>query len=132
MSNVDPEIGRSIVAAGLKTNYLDAGEGQPVVLIHGSGPGVTAYANWRLTIPVLARKFRVLAPDMAGFGYTERRAGQRYDLDVWLRHLTDWMDAVGVPIPRGHQQRMMCVRCTERSDHRIDAFVVDEVVVRGR
>jgi pimeloyl-ACP methyl ester carboxylesterase len=97
MSSADPEIGRSIVAAGLKTNYLDDGEGEPVVLIHGSGPGVTAYANWRLTIPVLARKFRVLAPDMAGFGYTERRAGQRYDLDSWLRHLNEWMDAVGVP-----------------------------------
>jgi pimeloyl-ACP methyl ester carboxylesterase len=96
----DPEIGSSVVAAGLKTNYLDAGEGEPVVLIHGSGPGVTAYANWRLTIPVLARKFRVLAPDMAGFGYTERRSAQRYDLDFWLRHLTEWMDAVGVPKAR--------------------------------
>jgi pimeloyl-ACP methyl ester carboxylesterase len=96
MSNSDPEIGKSILAAGVKTNYLEAGEGEPVILIHGSGPGVTAYANWRLTIPQLAQKYRVLAPDIAGFGYTERKPGQVYDLDFWVRHLTEWMDAVGV------------------------------------
>ena len=96
MSNNDPEIGKTIMAAGLKTNYLEAGEGEPVVLIHGSGPGVTAYANWRLVIPVLAQKYRVLAPDIAGFGYTERKADTGYNLDFWVRHLVEWLDAVGV------------------------------------
>jgi pimeloyl-ACP methyl ester carboxylesterase len=92
----NPEIGKSVVAAGLETNYLEAGAGEPVILIHGSGPGVTAYANWRLSIPVLAQKYRVLAPDIAGFGYTERKEGQVYDLDFWVRHLVEWMDAVGI------------------------------------
>jgi 2-hydroxymuconate-semialdehyde hydrolase len=96
MSDTNPEIGRSVVAAGLKTNYLEAGEGEPVVLIHGSGPGVTAYANWRLAIPVLSQKYRVLAPDIAGFGYTERKEGVTYNLDFWVQHLTEWLDAVGV------------------------------------
>jgi len=96
----DPEIGRNIVAAGVKTNYLEEGSGAPVILIHGSGPGVTAYANWRLILPVLAQKYRVLAPDIAGFGYTERRPGEVYDLDFWVNHLVAWMDAVGVPQAR--------------------------------
>lgn len=96
MSETNPEIGKSVVAAGIKTNYLEAGEGDAVILIHGSGPGVTAYANWRLSIPVLAQKYRVLAPDIAGFGYTERKADQVYDLDFWVRHLVEFMDAVGV------------------------------------
>ena len=47
-------------ANGIGTNYLEAGEGTPVVLVHGSGPGVSAYANWRLTIPDLAGEHRVL------------------------------------------------------------------------
>lgn len=43
-----PEIGREIVAAGYRTNVHDHGEGGfPVMMIHGSGPGVTAWANWR-------------------------------------------------------------------------------------
>lgn len=96
MPHDNPEIGKSVVAADIKTNYLEAGQGDPVILIHGSGPGVTAYANWRLSIPVLAQKYRVLAPDIAGFGYTERKADQVYDLDFWVRHLVEWMDAVGV------------------------------------
>lgn len=96
MSDTNPEIGKSVVAAGIQTNYLEAGAGDPVILIHGSGPGVTAYANWRLSIPVLAQKYRVLAPDIAGFGYTERKPDQTYNLDFWVRHLVEFMDAVGV------------------------------------
>lgn len=96
MANADPEIGKSVVAAGLKTNYLEQGEGFPLILLHGSGPGVTAYANWRLTIPTLAKRHRVLAPDCAGFGYTERKPGAVYNLDNWVAHLTGFMDALGV------------------------------------
>src|SRR3546814_5520918 len=44
---VRPEIGKTFVADGIKTNYHDTGEGRPVLLVHGSGPGVTAWANWR-------------------------------------------------------------------------------------
>lgn len=90
----DPEIGLRIRAAGLDTNYHDVGAGEPVLLIHGSGPGVTAWANWRLTMPALARTRRVIAPDMAGFGYTERRAGTQYDMDLWANHLVGLLDAL--------------------------------------
>lgn len=93
----NPEIGKSVEAAGLSTNYLESGSGVPVVLLHGSGPGVTGYANWRATIPALAEHFRVIAPDAAGFGYTERRQGQQYTLDAWLEHITAFLDAVDVP-----------------------------------
>ncbi len=92
----DPELALRIRAAGLETNYHDVGSGEPVLLIHGSGPGVTAWANWRLTMPALARTRRVIAPDMAGFGYTERRAGTRYDMDLWVGHLVSLLDALGV------------------------------------
>ena len=67
-----PEVGASVIACGIRTNYLEAGSGEPVVLVHGSGPGVSAYANWRLTLPALAERFHVFAPDMVGFGFTER------------------------------------------------------------
>ena len=56
-----PEIGSTAGANGIKTNYLETGEGDPVVLIHGSGPGVTAYANWRLVLPALGERFRAIA-----------------------------------------------------------------------
>ncbi len=64
--------GKRVKAFGLETNYLEAGSGEPLLLLHGSGPGVSAWTNWRRVMPAFAEKFHVLAPDLAGFGYTER------------------------------------------------------------
>jgi 2-hydroxymuconate-semialdehyde hydrolase len=94
--NDNPEIGKSILANGIRTNYHDVGEGPPVLLIHGSGPGVTGWANWRLTIPALATRFRVLAPDIVGFGYTERPDDVQYNMNAWVDHILGFMDAIGI------------------------------------
>jgi pimeloyl-ACP methyl ester carboxylesterase len=91
-----PEIGSTAVANGIATNYLSAGEGAPLMLLHGSGPGVTAYANWRLTIPALATRLRVVAPDLVGFGFTERPAGITYDMDTWVAQAVGLLDALGI------------------------------------
>lgn len=89
-----PEIGRRVDANGIGTNYLEAGDGSPVVLVHGSGPGVSAYANWRLTIPELAAEHRVLAPDMAGFGFSDRPGD--YGMEAWLAQLDGFLTALGL------------------------------------
>lgn len=94
--NTNPEIGRYVRTGDLNTNYHDLGSGAPLLLIHGSGPGVSAFANWRLVMPLLTEHVRVLAPDMAGFGYTETPDGQAFNRDVWLTQLVDFLDAVGV------------------------------------
>ena len=90
----NPEIGQFIDAGGINTNYHDIGDGFPTVLIHGSGPGVSAFSNWRLAFPVLSKTVRVIAPDMAGFGYTDRPEGIEYNLDTWVKHLIDLVDAM--------------------------------------
>ncbi|KRB86512.1 hypothetical protein ASE00_07375 [Sphingomonas sp. Root710] len=90
------EIGKSVIAKGLKTNYLEMGEGKPIILIHGSGPGVSAYANWRLVLPKIAKYARAIAVDIAGFGFTELEPGAHYTLDYWLEHLTSFLDALGI------------------------------------
>lgn len=92
----DPEIGNSVDIGGYHVNYLDEGHGEPVILLHGSGPGVTAYANWRLLIPVLAQNYRVIAPDVVGFGYTDRPQGFEYTLESWMQFALDFMDSLGV------------------------------------
>jgi pimeloyl-ACP methyl ester carboxylesterase len=94
--SIRPEVGRSLVANGVTTNYLTAGNGFPVVLIHGSGPGVSAYSNWRLTIPALAEDFTVYAPDVVGFGFTSRPHHIEYSMDTWVSHLIGFLDALGL------------------------------------
>jgi pimeloyl-ACP methyl ester carboxylesterase len=91
-----PEIGATVVANGIKTNYLEEGQGNPVVFIHGSGPGVTAYANWRLVMPGLAPHYRTLAPDMVGFGYTDRPHGITYNVQTWTDQVIGFMDALSI------------------------------------
>jgi pimeloyl-ACP methyl ester carboxylesterase len=92
-----PEVGKSAEAGGIRTNYLEAGSGdETVVLIHGSGPGVTSYANWRLVIPALSEHFRVIAPDMVGFGFSDRPDDVTYGLDTWANQTVGLMDALGI------------------------------------
>ncbi|MDL2199527.1 alpha/beta hydrolase [Halopseudomonas aestusnigri] len=91
-----PELGRSIIAGGYQTNVHEHGKGFPLMLIHGSGPGVTAWANWRLVMPELAKQRRVIAPDMLGFGYSERPANPDYQRDVWVEHAIGVLDALGI------------------------------------
>ena len=92
----NPEIGSTVRAANIDTNLHDSGSGFPIALLHGSGPGVSAWANWRLTIPELAKQYRVVAPDLVGFGFTERPPDIRYDMDTWVEHAIGVLDALGL------------------------------------
>jgi pimeloyl-ACP methyl ester carboxylesterase len=83
----------TIDAGGIDTNYLEAGSGPPVIMLHGSGPGVSALANWQHNIGALSQRFRVLAPDIVGFGATERPDDIIYSLRTWTDHVWAFLDA---------------------------------------
>jgi pimeloyl-ACP methyl ester carboxylesterase len=87
---------KTIDAGGIETSYLEAGSGETVLMLHGSGPGVSALANWQHNIPTLAQRFHVLAPDIVGFGTTERPEDIVYSLRTWTDHVWAFMDARGV------------------------------------
>lgn len=90
----NPEIGSQITINGITTNYHDIGEGHPVFFIHGSGPGVSSWANWRLNLaPVAAHGLRCVAPDMAGFGFTDAPEGLQFSRDVWVEHFAAFVDS---------------------------------------
>jgi 2-hydroxymuconate-semialdehyde hydrolase len=92
----NPEIGQSIQIGPVATNYHDLGSGAPVLLIHGSGPGVSAWANWRLPLAALQPHFRCLAPDMAGFGYSTVPNDYHFTRQAWLDQLLGFLDALGI------------------------------------
>lgn len=98
----DPAIagrGKTITAFETETNYHEAGDGKPVILLHGSGPGVSAWTNWRRVIPELAKTNKVYAPDLAGFGFSERKPDAVYDIKHWVKHLLGFMDALEIEKP---------------------------------
>jgi pimeloyl-ACP methyl ester carboxylesterase len=93
--------GLTVDADGIATHYWDygsdTGSGVPVLMLHGSGPGVSAWANWRLNMQALADQgHRVLAPDLVGFGYTERPDDVYYSLDTWRDHVWSFLKAMDV------------------------------------
>ena len=124
----NPAIGKDVEANGIRTNYLEAGSGdRHVVLVHGSGPGVTAYANWRGVLPELGKDFHVVAPDMVGFGYSERPNDVTYRLDTWADQTIAVMDALG--IEKAHLVGnsfggAIALRLTTRHPDRVDRLVL--------
>lgn len=89
--------GLTVDASGIRTHYWDYGSGEPLLLLHGSGPGVSAWANWRLNMePLAERGHRVLALDLVGFGYTERPDDVYYSLDTWRDHVWSFLEAMDV------------------------------------
>jgi pimeloyl-ACP methyl ester carboxylesterase len=89
--------------AGVATAVIDSGAppgaaAPPVLLLHGSGPGVTATANWRPVIPALAADRRVIAPDQLGFGGTATGEQRTYGRQAWTDHALALLDTLGVGV----------------------------------
>ena len=63
---------------GVKTHYIEAGEGDPFVLIHGGGAGSSGEANYGDVVGPLGENFHAMAVDVVGFGYTEPQGPQHY------------------------------------------------------
>lgn len=61
-----------ILVDGVRTHYLEAGAGPVLILLHAGEFGGCAEISWEFNIEALAKHFRVLAPDMIGFGRTEK------------------------------------------------------------
>lgn len=81
-----------IDANGIRTRVLEAGEGQPLVFVHGTGGHLEAYArNFRR----LSENFRVIAYDMVGHGYSEK-PDRPYTIDYLSDHLVGLANALGL------------------------------------
>ncbi len=87
------EYGKYEVINGVNTYYNEAGEGDPLLLIHGSGPGVSAWANWNLVFPIFSKKFHLYAPDLIGFGSTDKLTDGEYGIDVWVNQMIGFIEA---------------------------------------
>jgi 2-hydroxy-6-oxo-6-(2'-aminophenyl)hexa-2,4-dienoate hydrolase len=84
--------------AGVRTHYLEAGDGPVLVLVHGGGAGADSWGNWKDTFAYFAPHFRVIAPDMIGFGKTDKPSPETYVYDQPGRnaHLAGFLDALGL------------------------------------
>jgi 2-hydroxymuconate-semialdehyde hydrolase len=87
---------RAVTVGGTVVRVHVAGAGPAVLLLHGSGPGTTAWGAWRAAAGVLARHAQVVAPDQAGFGGTPVVPGATAGRALWTAQAAGLMDALGI------------------------------------
>jgi len=75
-------------------HYHVAGDGPPLLLLHGSGPGVSGWANFRGNLPALARDFTTYVLDMPGFG--ESYPPAKHPLAAAPAAVLDFLDGLGL------------------------------------
>ena len=77
---------------GERVAYRDAGHGEVILLIHGMAG---SSATWRAVLPQLAKKYRVVAPDLLGHGDSAKPRGD-YSLGAFAVSLRDLLDELGI------------------------------------
>ncbi len=87
---------RVLEVDGIRTGLLEAGDGPPLVLLHGGAPGDCAEASWERNLDALAARFRVIAPDWLGFGHTDKLFDFGGFAPRMLRHLARVLEALEV------------------------------------
>lgn len=81
-----------VQAAGLCWHVQIMGSGPTLLLLHGAG---AATHSWRDVAPILARDFRVIAPDLPGHGFTETPASEGLSLNGMARGVAALLDVLG-------------------------------------
>ncbi len=93
-----PGVASRYVRVGpLRAHYLEAGQGEPVVLLHSAEFSGRAEFSWRYNIAALAEHFHVYAPDMLGFGYTDKVYNFSDPAGFRIRFVRDFMDTLCIP-----------------------------------
>ncbi|MFI0406709.1 alpha/beta fold hydrolase [Actinomadura sp. 3N508] len=87
---------RTLDVDGVRTHLLEAGDGPPVVLLHGGAWGECARTAWEAVIPELAAGHRVIAPDWLGFGGTAKIVDFADRAGRMLAHLARLLEILGV------------------------------------
>ncbi|MEV8517204.1 alpha/beta fold hydrolase [Dactylosporangium sp. NPDC051484] len=91
-----PVYSRFVNVGGIRTHYLDAGDGPPVVLLHSGEFGGSAEICWEFNIAALAAGHRVIAPDWLGFGQTDKLRDFVSGSDRMVRHMAAFLETMAI------------------------------------
>src|SRR5436853_3916749 len=96
-SEPDPavHVTRDVAARGARIRFVEAGAGAPLLLVHDY---LASHLAWVDVLPDLARNFRVIVPDLPGFGESEKPPPSRYayGVEAFSESLVDLVAAVGL------------------------------------
>jgi 2-hydroxymuconate-semialdehyde hydrolase len=87
---------RTILVGDIRTHFLEAGSGPDLVLLHGGEYGASAEITWRHNIEALARRFHVVAPDLLGWGQTDKLYSFSDPAGLRIKHLRRFVETLGI------------------------------------
>ena len=122
------QVGKYVDVGGLKTFYIEKGEGPTIVLMHGCSVAIDSQVTWFKNIDALAERFRVIAFDQPGFGHTDMpHEGHFLFREERTRHAINFLDALGLDtvILVGHSEgAYMGTRIAIQQPDRVARLVV--------
>jgi uncharacterized protein (TIGR02271 family) len=99
----NPPVGQFIDVEGVRLHYIDKGQGEPIVLLHGNGSMIQDFIISGL-VDLLASQYRVIAFDRPGYGYSKRPRGRSWNPIAQARVLRIALQQLQVthPVVLGH------------------------------
>lgn len=92
-----PEGNYAECANGYRIHYLDEGQGDVVVFLHGSGPGASGHSNFKGNYPALVESgYRCIVPDHIGYGFSDKPDNVDHTLDFFVECIKQTLDSAGV------------------------------------
>ena len=90
---------------GFKQHYIDVGptDGIPIIMLHGEPTWGYIYRNF---IPQLSKKYRVIVPDLMGFGKSETPQDKEYTLKTHVENLAGLIDFLDLKTPIGFKNNI--------------------------
>ncbi len=97
MKGLLPEGKYADCANGYRIHYLDEGEGEVVMFLHGSGPGASGHSNFKGNYPALVEAgYRCLVPDHIGYGFSDKPDDRDHPLEFFVECMIQTLDCAGV------------------------------------
>jgi 4,5:9,10-diseco-3-hydroxy-5,9,17-trioxoandrosta-1(10),2-diene-4-oate hydrolase len=87
---------RTMRVHGKEIFVAETGTGAPVVLLHGGGPGASGVSNYSRNIEALAQNFRVIVPDMPGYGRSAKGVDRSDPFGYLADHIRGMLDELGI------------------------------------
>lgn len=96
MAYTEEATSKYVQAGKVKMHYNEAGSGDPLILIHGGGPGASGWSNYRRNVDELAKHFRVIIIDLPGFGKSDKTRPDNKLFGFYAETIKNMFDALDI------------------------------------
>ncbi|MFO7942445.1 MAG: alpha/beta hydrolase, partial [Bacillota bacterium] len=121
-----PWTDRYVEVDGIRTHYIEAGSGDPLLLIHGGGAASCGEVNYGAVIEPLSEQFRVIAVDNVGYGHTPGREPEHFAAEAQGQHLVKFMEALDLTAHVGGNSHggWLCQYVAHEAPERVKRLIV--------